>query len=89
MSMIYDLQYIVNNYMPRTHIWQDIQYDLDATDYEMEEAFEDIADNIAGDLESDVEVMAEDWMDRHGCSYEGDFRSAVEKLVAERLEDDD
>ena len=89
MTMIYDLQYIVNHYMPSTHMWRDIQYDLDATDYEMEEAFEEIGENIAGDLESDVEVMAEDWMDRHGCAYDDDFRSAVEKLVAERLEDDD
>ena len=87
--MIYDLQYIVNHYMPSTHIWREIQYELEATDHEMEEAFEEISENIAGDLESDVEVMAEDWMDRHGCAYEYDFRSAVEKLVAERLEDDE
>jgi hypothetical protein len=89
MSMIYDLQYIVNHYMPSTHMWREIQYELEATDYEMEEAFEEISESMAGDLESDVEVMAGDWMDRHGCAYEDDFRSAVEKLVAERLDDDD
>ena len=89
MTMIYELQYIVNHHMPSTHIWREIQCELDATDHEMEEAFEEIGENIAGDLESDIEVMAEDWMDRHGCAYEYDFRSAVEKLVAERLEDDD
>jgi len=75
--------------MPRTHMWNEIQNELDASDHEMEEAFEEIGEYIAGDLESDIEVMAEDWVDRHGYSYEYDFRSAVEKLVAERLEDDD
>ncbi len=90
MSMIYDLQDIVNHYMPSTYMWREIQCELDATDHEMEMAFEEIGENIAGDLEADVEVMAQDWMDRHaGVAYEDDFRSAVEKLVAERLEDDD
>ena len=48
MSMIYDIQYIVNNYMNGTNMWNEIQAELEATDHEMEEAFEDeISDNMA------------------------------------------
>ena len=90
MSMIYDIQYMVNDYMPSCNMWCEIQNDLNATDTEMEEAFEEnVSESMAGDIESDVEVMAQDWMDRHGCAYEGEFRDAVRKLVNDRLEDDD
>ena len=90
MSMIYDIQYIVNDYMNGTNMWNEIQVELEATDHEMEEAFEDeISDNMASDLECDVEVMAQDWMDRHGCAYEHSFRDAVRKLVNDRIESDD
>ena len=87
--MIYELQYIVQRYIPWTYMWSDIQHELESTDEEMDEAFEVISENIAGDLESDVEVMAEDWMDRHGCAYEEDFRSAVRILINDRIEYDD
>ena len=89
MTMIYELEYMVQRYMPRTHMWSDIQHALEATDDEMDEAFNEIAENIAGDIESDVEVMAEDWMDRHGCAYEEDLRHAVRKIINDRIEYDD
>ena len=89
MTMIYELQYIVQRYMPETHMWSDIKHELEATDDEMEEAFEEVSETIADDIESDVEVMAEDWMDRHAYHYMDDMRSTVERLVRERLEDDD
>ena len=89
MTMIYELQYIVQRYMPETHMWSDIKHELEATDYEMEEAFEEVSETIADDIESDVEVMAEDWMDRHAYHYMDDMRSTVERLVKERLELDD
>jgi hypothetical protein len=87
--MIHELEYIVRRYIPTTNDWNEIRHELDATEGEMDEAFDEVAEFMAGDLESDVEVMAEDWMDRHAYSYMEDVRSTVEKLVAERLEDDD
>ena len=89
MSMIYELEYIVCRYMPRTHMWNDIQHDLQATDDEMQEAFETLSENIACDIEADVEVMAEDWLDRHSCAYEGEFIDVVRRIVNDRIETDD
>ena len=89
MAMIYELREMVQGYIPSTHMWRDIQYDLEATEYEMEEAFEEVVDTIADDIESDIEVMAEDWMDRHAYHYMDEMRITVEKLVAERVEDDE
>lgn len=89
MSMIYDIQYIVNGYINGTNMWNEIQAELEATDHEMEEAFEnEVSEKMASDLECDVEVMAQDWMDRHGCAYRNDFHSAVRKLVNDRIDDE-
>ena len=89
MTMIYELEYIVCRYMPRTHMWNDIQHALEATDDEMQEAFDEMSENIASDIECDVEVMAEDWLDRHSCAYENDLHSAVRRIVNDRIESDD
>ena len=89
MSMIYELEYIVCRYMPRTHMWSDIQHALEATNDEMQEAFDEMSENIACDIEADVEVMAEDWLDRHCCAYEVELRAAVRRLVNDRIESDD
>ena len=89
MTMTYELESIVQRYMPGTHMWSEIKHELEATDDEMEEAFEEVAEHIAGDIEADVEVMAEDWMDRHSESYMEDMRSIVERLIRNRIEDDE
>mgnify|MGYP003124150766 CR=1 FL=1 len=89
MSAIYELEYIVKNQLPQTSMWQDLQYDTGATDEEMEEVLEQHAETIADAIYSDLEPMAENWMNRHAYHYVEDMQPDLLRLINDRDEDDD
>ena len=88
MSAIYEITSSVEVHVQRSHWYRDVQDETRANDYQMEHGADAVIDNIADDVWSDLDVLIEGWLDRHGERYKDELRRDVEKVVSEEEDDE-
>ena len=71
MTMLYELEMIVQHHLPDTHMWSDLKHDLDATEEEME---------ALALLEALLEELSDDELLEHASNMLQVFDAAAEEL---------
>ena len=88
MSAIYEITDTVQSYVYQSCWYMEVQNDTGANGNEMDTAVEPLIDNIADDVWSDLEILIEGWLDRHGERYKEDLLANVMVEINAKENDD-